>query len=63
MITLFWERLIDSDDFQSSAGLITERARVPGGWLVRSVARAGAAETGALALTFVPDECSEWQDD
>lgn len=49
----------------------TERAKIPGGWLVRSIAlrreishpRGGSADVESsigLALTFVPDASGSW---
>ena len=49
---LQWEKLANEG---ADAGLVTERARVFGGWLVR----VGSAP-GALALTFVPDGEGRW---
>ncbi|MEJ1097984.1 MULTISPECIES: DNA primase [unclassified Pseudoxanthomonas] len=49
---LEWEKLGNEG---TEAGLLTERARVFGGWLVR-VGHAGAA----MALTFVPDGEGRW---
>lgn len=49
---LQWEKL---DNEGSDAGLVTERARVFGGWLVR----VGSAPN-AMALTFVPDGEGRW---
>lgn len=49
---LQWEKLANEG---TDAGLVTERARVFGGWLVR----VGSAPT-AMALTFVPDGEGRW---
>ncbi|KRG71506.1 hypothetical protein [Pseudoxanthomonas dokdonensis] len=49
---LEWERLGNEG---SDANLITERARVFGGWLVR----VGVAQT-AMTLAFVPDGEGRW---
>ncbi|HEY5782203.1 MAG TPA: DNA primase [Lysobacter sp.] len=49
---LEWERLGNEG---ADAGLVTERARVFGGWLVR----VGHAPN-AMALTFVPDGEGRW---
>ncbi|RPE79484.1 DNA primase [Vulcaniibacterium tengchongense] len=49
---LQWERLANVG---AGPALITERARVFGGWLVR----VGSAP-GAMALTFVPDGQFRW---
>lgn len=49
---LQWERL---DNEGSEAGLVTERARVFGGWLVRV-----GTSPAAMALTFVPDGQGRW---
>jgi len=49
---LEWEKLGNEG---TEAGLLTERARVFGGWLVR-VGHAGTA----MALTFVPDGEGRW---
>lgn len=49
---LEWERLGNEG---SDAGLVTERARVFGGWLVR----VGVAPT-AMTLAFVPDGEGRW---
>jgi hypothetical protein len=49
---LVWEKLANEG---SDAGLVTERARVFGGWLVR----VGTAPN-AMALTFVPDGEGRW---
>ncbi|HET6396519.1 MAG TPA: DNA primase [Pseudoxanthomonas sp.] len=50
--SLEWERLGNEG---SEPGLVTERARVFGGWLVR----VGSAP-GAMALAFVPDGQGRW---
>lgn len=49
---LEWEKLGNEG---ADAGLVTERARVFGGWLVR----VGLAPN-AMALTFVPDGEGRW---
>lgn len=49
---LQWEKLANEG---ADAGLVTERARVFGGWLVR----VGNAPD-AMALTFVPDSQGRW---
>ncbi len=49
---LEWERLGNEG---SDASLVSERARVFGGWLVRA-----GASPAAMALTFVPDEQGRW---
>ncbi|WP_457095459.1 DNA primase [Lysobacter sp. P5_B9] len=49
---LQWEKLANEG---TDAGLLTERARVFGGWLVR----VGSAPN-AMALTFVPDGEGRW---
>ena len=49
---LEWEKLGNEG---ADAGLVTERARVFGGWLVR----VGHAPN-AMALTFVPDGEGRW---
>ncbi|GAB3378593.1 DNA primase [Lysobacter fragariae] len=49
---LEWEKLANEG---AEAGLVTERARVFGGWLVR----VGSAPN-AMALTFVPDGQGRW---
>jgi hypothetical protein len=49
---LEWEKLGNEG---TDAGLVTERARVFGGWLVR----VGHAPN-AMALTFVPDGQGRW---
>jgi hypothetical protein len=49
---LQWEKLANEG---TDAGLVTERARVFGGWLVR----VGSAPN-AMALTFVPDGEGRW---
>lgn len=49
---LEWEKLGNEG---TEAGLVTERARVFGGWLVR-VGQAGTT----MALTFVPDGEGRW---
>jgi len=50
--SLEWERLGNEG---SEAGLVTERARVFGGWLVRV-----GSSPAAMALTFVPDGQGRW---
>jgi hypothetical protein len=50
--TLEWEKLGNEG---AEAGLVTERARVFGGWLVR-MGHAGMP----MALTFVPDGQGRW---
>lgn len=47
-----WERLGNEG---SEANLVTERARVFGGWLVRV-----GANPAAMAVTFVPDGQFRW---
>ena len=49
---LEWERLGNEG---ADAGLVTERARVFGGWLVRV-----GTSPAAMALTFVPDGQGRW---
>lgn len=49
---LEWERLGNEG---AQAGLVTERARVFGGWLVRV-----GSDPNAMALTFVPDGQGRW---
>lgn len=49
---LQWEKLANEG---ADAGLVTERARVFGGWLVR----VGSAPN-AMALSFVPDGEGRW---
>lgn len=49
---LQWEKLTNEG---SDAGLVTERARVFGGWLVRV-----GTSPNAMALTFVPDGQFRW---
>jgi len=50
--SLEWERLGNEG---ADAGLVTERARVFGGWLVRV-----GASPAAMAVTFVPDGQGRW---
>ncbi len=50
--SLEWERLGNEG---ADAGLVTERARVFGGWLVRAY-----GSPSSLALTFVPDGQGRW---
>ncbi|MBF6025682.1 DNA primase [Lysobacter niastensis] len=50
--SLEWERLGNEG---SDAGLVTERARVFGGWLVRV-----GTSPSAMALTFVVDGEGRW---
>ena len=50
--SLEWERLGNEG---ADAGLVTERARVFGGWLVRV-----GTSPAAMALTFVPDGQGRW---
>lgn len=47
-----WEKLTNEG---ADAGLVTERARVFGGWLVRV-----GTSPAAMALTFVPDGQFRW---
>lgn len=49
---LQWEKLGNEG---SDAGLVTERARVFGGWLVRV-----GATPNTMAVTFVPDGQGRW---
>jgi hypothetical protein len=49
---LEWERLGNEG---SEAGLVTERAQVFGGWLVRV-----GSSPAAMAVTFVPDGQFRW---
>ena len=50
--SLEWERLGTEG---ADAGLVTERARVFGGWLVRV-----GTSPAAMAVTFVPDGQGRW---
>lgn len=50
--SLEWERLGNEG---AEAGLVTERARVFGGWLVRV-----GTSPAAMAVTFVPDGQGRW---
>ena len=50
--SLQWEKLGNEG---SEAGLVTERARVFGGWLVRV-----GGNPSAMAVTFVPDGQGRW---
>lgn len=50
--SLQWEKLGNEG---SEAGLVTERARVFGGWLVRV-----GSNPSAMAVTFVPDGQGRW---
>ncbi|WP_372015716.1 DNA primase [Pseudoxanthomonas sp. 10H] len=50
--SLQWERLGNEG---SGTGLVTERARVFGGWLVRV-----GGNPSAMAVTFVPDGQGRW---
>lgn len=50
--SLEWERLGNEG---ADAGLVTERARVFGGWLVRV-----GTSPAAMAVTFVPDGQGRW---
>jgi hypothetical protein len=50
--SLEWERLGNAG---ADAGLVTERARVFGGWLVRV-----GTSPAAMALSFVPDAEGRW---
>lgn len=50
--SLEWERLSNEG---ADAGLVTERARVFGGWLVRV-----GTSPAAMAVTFVPDGQGRW---
>ncbi|WP_199171397.1 MULTISPECIES: hypothetical protein [Luteimonas] len=56
MIALEWETL----GGDTASGLVTERARVLGGWLVRSRGESASIETIAVALAFVPDTHAAW---
>lgn len=75
-MALAWQ-VIDQQSWQDGgeevlmSSIRTERARIPGGWLVRSVAlrrelthpRGGEADVESgigLALTFVPDAAGVW---
>lgn len=51
---LEWEALGEAGS-AAGAGLVTERAQVFGGWLVRT--RVGA---GVVSLAFVPDDQFRW---
>lgn len=50
--SLQWEKLGNEG---TEAGLVTERARVFGGWVVRI-----GTSPAAMALTFVPDGEGRW---
>jgi hypothetical protein len=61
-VRLKWEAL-DSEPRTA----MTERARVPGGWLVRQWPKSigavkGQNEKDAIAITFVPDPAGAWAD-
>lgn len=45
-------------DVSEVSDYLTERAKVPGGWLVRTY----GVRTEGVALTFVPDANHDWQD-
>jgi hypothetical protein len=55
---LKWEtlRTVREEDGLMNSKYMTERAKVPGGWLVLSQFHIG----GAHGLTFVPDPRHEW---
>ena len=52
VFSLEWERLGNEG---ADAGLVTERARVFGGWLVRV-----GTSPASMALAFVPDGQGRW---
>jgi len=58
-VMLDWERLIELGDVD---GFVTERARVPGGWLVRTSTREAAVGSCSVAMGFVPDEDGRWDE-
>ncbi|MFC3813593.1 DNA primase [Lysobacter sp. GCM10012299] len=53
-LELEWEALVDAGS-AAGAGLVTERAQVFGGWLVRTRTAAGQ-----LSMTFVADGQFRW---
>lgn len=58
-----WE-LVDNQNpklsFTTSRGRITERMRVPGGWIYQTtIVTVGVAGGVAMAMTFVPDSAAD----
>jgi hypothetical protein len=52
-----WEKIHGKDQ----TGVTTERLKVPGGWLVRSIYWRGVHEGGGgIAQSFIPDPNHEW---
>lgn len=49
-----WEEIYEADPYTE-----TDRLKVPGGWIVRTVAE-GRNESIGVALTFVPDPGHKW---
>ena len=72
MIKLKWERMLDieevffrdinSGEYRSKdeKSYITQRAKVPGGWLVRCTEKISGEGIG-VGLTFYPDPNHEWK--
>ena len=57
MTALNWEEIDRDDGGDDQSKLVTERAAVPGGWLVRSYVESyNGRPMPGVGLTFVPDE-------
>jgi len=48
-----WEVITDTHDDRSAFGTLTERLRVPGGWIYRTV-HDGVNGDESVAMVFVP---------
>lgn len=53
-----WELIDKGDKGWFSLAIKVERAKVPGGWLVRTWFK--AVESGGMGLTFYPDPEHTW---
>lgn len=53
--TLSWEALKDTEQ-----GILTQRSKIPEGWLVRILYTANEAGSTGASITFVPDPGHKW---
>ena len=56
---LKWESVFDQGALGSNMNPFTERAKVPGGWLVRCIFPAKIS-ANAVSMTFYPDPDYKW---
>ncbi len=56
-----WELVEELDEDNHSTGVLTQRMKVVGGWVVRTIASRWKAGV-AVAQTFIPDPKGTWDD-